>query len=93
MEVDDNTITRKRTTSPSKSTSRSSSMSFGTSLMAYYDRIEIENNTLNDSQENRDENLYFSYTNIQANSVSTDEKVDTSPTAEAIQPINKYYLG
>jgi len=93
MEVDDNTITRKRTTSPSKSTSRSSSMSFSTSLMAYYDRIEIENNTLNDSQENRDENLYFSYTNIQANSVSTDEKVDTSPTVEAIQPINKYYLG
>jgi len=58
-------------------------MSSNTSSIAYHNQIEIENNTLNNSQEDSNKSPYLSYANIQANSVSTSERVDTSPTAEA----------
>jgi len=43
--------------------------------------MEIENNNLNDSQENRNESSCLSYADIQANSMSTGRRVDTSPIA------------
>ena len=89
MNVDNDTITRGRTTFPSKSTSRSSSISSSTSSMVYHDWTEIENNILNDSQEDRDEYPHLSYADIQANSMSTGRKVDTSLIAGVTQPINE----
>ena len=89
MNVDNDTITRGRATFPSKSTSRSSSISSSTSSMAYHDWTEIENNILNDSQEDRDEYPHLSYADIQANSMSTGRKVDTSLITGVTQPINE----
>ena len=51
--------------------------------------MEIENNILNNSQEDRDESPHLSYTDIQANSMSTGGRADTSPTAGVIQSINE----
>jgi len=84
IDIDNDTITRERTTSLSKSTSRSSSMSSSTSLIVCHNLMEIENNILNNSQENRDESSHLSYTDIQANSISTGMRVDTSPIVGVI---------
>ena len=89
MNVDNDTITRGRTTFPSKSISRSSSISSSTSSMAYHDWTEIENNILNDSQKDRDKYPHLSYADIQANGMSTGRKVDTSLIAGVTQPINE----
>jgi len=51
--------------------------------------MEIENNILNDSQEDRDKYPHLSYADIQANDMSTGGKVDTSLIAEVKQPINE----
>jgi len=89
MDINNDFITRRRTTSLSKSLFRSSSMSSGTSLMAYHNQMEIENNNPNDGQEDRNESLCLSYTDIQANGMSTGGRVDTSPTAVVTQLINE----
>ena len=81
IDIDNNSITRGRTTFPSKSPSRSSSMSSNTSLIAYHNQMEIENNNPNNGQEGRDESPCLSYINTQANSTSTGGRVNTSPTA------------
>jgi len=81
MDVDDDSITRERTTSSSKSLSRSSSMSSSTSSMAYYDQMEIEKNNPNNGQEDRNKSSCLSEADIQANSTSTGGRVDTFSTA------------
>ena len=46
--------------------------------------MEIKNNNLNDSQENRDESPCLSYADIQANSILTSRRADTFPTVGVI---------
>ena len=87
MDIDNDSITRGRTTSPSKSPSRSSSISSSTSLMAYHNQMEIENNNPNDGQEDRDESPCLSYADIQANGASTGGRViNEAQTSSIPQP-------